>query len=65
MIRIKHIDDSAEAADGLRLLVAPERPHVKMGEETWEQWWRALAPSLRSDGPSPRYDDSAKRKGRS
>jgi uncharacterized protein YeaO (DUF488 family)/Uri superfamily endonuclease len=46
VIKTKRLNDPVEASDGIRLLISRRRPRrVRNGEETWEQWWPALAPS--------------------
>ena len=46
MIRTRRWNDPAEPGDGLRVLVCRYRPRgVAAADETWDEWWKALAPS--------------------
>jgi uncharacterized protein YeaO (DUF488 family) len=46
VIRTRRWNDPAEPGDGLRILVCRYRPRgVAAADETWDEWWKALAPS--------------------
>jgi uncharacterized protein YeaO (DUF488 family) len=46
MIRTRRWNDLAEPGDGLRVLVCRYRPRgVAAADETWDEWWKALAPT--------------------
>jgi uncharacterized protein YeaO (DUF488 family) len=46
VLRTKRWNDPSEPDDGLRLLVCRYRPRaLPKAKETWDEWWRELAPS--------------------
>jgi len=45
-IKLKSLRQPMDSSDGLRILITRFRPrHVKKGNETWDAWYRELAPS--------------------
>lgn len=64
-LRTKRWNDPVDKDDGLRVLVTRYRPRaLRKGRETWEEWWKQLAPSagLLADfhgkhGPPISWDD--------
>jgi uncharacterized protein YeaO (DUF488 family) len=45
-IKLKSLRQPMDASDGLRILITRFRPrYVKKGNETWDAWYRELAPS--------------------
>jgi uncharacterized protein YeaO (DUF488 family) len=46
MLRTRRWNDPPEPDDGARLLVTRYRPRGrKKADETWDEWWKELAPS--------------------
>jgi uncharacterized protein YeaO (DUF488 family) len=45
-IKLKSLRQPRDSSDGLRILITRFRPrYVKKGNETWDAWYRELAPS--------------------
>lgn len=45
-IKLKSLREPMDSSDGLRILITRFRPrYVKKGNETWDAWYRELAPS--------------------
>jgi uncharacterized protein YeaO (DUF488 family) len=45
-VRTRRWNDPALPGDGLRLLICRYRPRgVRREDETWDEWWKELAPS--------------------
>jgi uncharacterized protein YeaO (DUF488 family) len=45
-LKTKRWNDPREAADGFRVLICRFRPRgLRKGDETWDDWWKELAPS--------------------
>jgi uncharacterized protein YeaO (DUF488 family) len=45
-IKLKSLRQPMDSSDGLRILITRFRPrYVKKGNETWDAWYRELAPS--------------------
>ena len=45
-LKTKRWDDPREPSDGLRVLITRYRPRgLKKADETWDFWWKELAPS--------------------
>jgi uncharacterized protein YeaO (DUF488 family) len=45
-LKTKRWDDPTETDDGFRLLITRYRPRgLPKGDETWDAWWKDLAPS--------------------
>lgn len=46
-VRTRRWNDPARPGDGTRILVCRYRPRgVRRADETWDEWWRDLAPSV-------------------
>ena len=64
-LKTKRWDDPREPDDGLRILITRYRPRgLKKADETWEFWWKELAPSAEllgdfhgKQGPAITWED--------
>jgi uncharacterized protein YeaO (DUF488 family) len=46
MLRLKSLKELTNPEDGLRILIARYRPrYLPKNNESWDQWWKDLAPS--------------------